>query len=166
MTQFTRRRYTAPGKVEGTDSDFVCHHCGAYVLANPVISGVNNRNHCPYCLSSRHLDLFEGGDRLSACRGSMRPIGLTLKQSNKRYDGQRELMLVHECQACATVSINRIARDDDVVALRAVLEQSASLSPAIQAHLKAQGIHLLESTQTELPLLTVPEGLTTLYPEA
>ena len=166
MTQFTRRSYTAPGKIDGTDSDFVCHHCGAYVLSNPVISGVNNRNHCPYCLSSRHLDLFEGGDRLSACRGSMRPIGLTFKRGHKKYDGQTELMLVHECQACATVSINRIARDDDVVALRTVLEQSAGLSPAMQEHLKAQGIHLLEATQSELPLLTAPAGLYTQYPEA
>lgn len=153
MKQFTRRRYTAPGKIDGTDSDFVCHNCGAFVLANPVISGVNNRNHCPYCLSSRHLDLFEGGDRLSACRGSMRPIGLTLKRNNKKYDGQRELMLVHECESCGTVSINRIARDDDLLAMRSVLEQSAGLAPAMQESLNAQGIHLLDANQSEIPLL-------------
>ena len=37
----------------------MCLHCGTYISAEAVLSGVRNRNHCPHCLSSRHLDLFE-----------------------------------------------------------------------------------------------------------
>ena len=58
------------------NADFRCQHCGAYVSASRVLSGVSNRNHCPYCLWSRHLDLFEAGDRLAACKAPMRPVGL------------------------------------------------------------------------------------------
>jgi len=153
MKKFTRRSYTAPGKINGTDTDFVCRHCGAFVLANSAISGVHNRNHCPYCLSSRHMDLFEAGDRLSACKGTMRPVGLTFKQSHKKYAGQSELMLVHECESCGKISINRLARDDDVSELRFLQEQSTEIDPAIQQKLREQDIHLLNEEQADLPLL-------------
>src|SRR5690349_7159067 len=79
-----------------------------------MLSGVNNCNHCPYCLWSRHLDLYSAGDRLSACKGGMRPVGLTMKKGRNKYASspRGELMLVHECVDCASVSINRIAGDD------------------------------------------------------
>jgi hypothetical protein len=80
-----------------------------------LLSGVNNRNHCSYCLWSCHLDLFAAGDRLSACKAPMKPIGLTMKKSRNKYQRERrgELMLIHECVECRTLSINRIAADDD-----------------------------------------------------
>jgi hypothetical protein len=45
----------------------------------------------------------------------MAPVGLTLKKSRDKYarHTQGELMLVHRCQACGDLSINRIAADDD-----------------------------------------------------
>jgi hypothetical protein len=46
---------------------------------------VRNRNHCPYCLWSRCLDLFRAGDRLSACKAPMQPVGLALKHTRKKY---------------------------------------------------------------------------------
>lgn len=152
MKKFTRRKYTAPGKINGTDTDFVCRHCGAFVLANTALSGVHNRNHCPYCLASRHMDLFEAGDRLCACKGTMHPIGLTFKQSHKKYTGQSELMLVHECDCCGKFSINRIARDDEVSELRAVLQQSLLMDEATQQELREQNIHLLNEEAAALPL--------------
>lgn len=95
--------------------DFRCAHCHNLVSAAHMLSGVNNRNHCPYCLWSCHLDLFTAGDRLSACKGQMKPIGLTMKRSRNKYrlEARGELMLIHECTECGLLSINRIAADDD-----------------------------------------------------
>jgi hypothetical protein len=112
-----------------TFSDFKCGNCGALVLSMNMLSGVQNRNHCPYCLWSRHLDLYSAGDRLSACKARMRPIGLTMKKSRNKYQlsPRGELMLVHTCVDCQTVSINRIAADDDPQTILAVFHSSLSL---------------------------------------
>ena len=84
-----------------TVEGFFCKHCNGYVSSAAFLSGVQNRNHCPYCLWSRHLDLYSAGDRLSACKSSMRPIGLTSKATNKKYGpGRGELMLIHLCTDC------------------------------------------------------------------
>lgn len=95
--------------------DFKCANCHAHVSSMQMLSGVNNRNHCPYCLWSCHLDLYSAGDRLSACRAKMKPIGLTMKKSRNKYQlsPRGELMLIHECVECKCLSINRIAADDD-----------------------------------------------------
>jgi hypothetical protein len=76
--------------------DFTCAHCHVIVSSAHILSGVNNRNHCPYCLWSCHLDLYVAGDRLSACKGQMEPIGLTLKMGRNKYQrvARGELMLV------------------------------------------------------------------------
>lgn len=142
-----RRQYTRSGKPQDTFGDFVCQHCGAFVSADAALSGVRSRNHCPYCLSSRHLDQFEAGDRLSACKASMKPIGLTRKRVVKKYAGQGELMLVHECEGCGKVSINRIAADDDSEKILAVLKQSASLNPNIKERLAQEEIDLLSTEE-------------------
>jgi hypothetical protein len=101
--------------VRNTFSDFTCGQCGSFVASMHMLSGVNNRNHCPYCLWSRHLDLYSAGDRLSACKAKMKPIGLTMKKGRNKYQlsPRGELMLVHACTGCNSVSINRIAADDD-----------------------------------------------------
>ena len=108
------------------NADFKCRHCGAYVSAARALAGVANRNHCPYCLWSRHLDLFEAGDRLAACKAPMRPIGLSMKNSRNKYThiGNGELMLVHLCTDCERISINRIAADDVPQAIMEVFEAS------------------------------------------
>jgi DNA-directed RNA polymerase subunit RPC12/RpoP len=104
--------------------EFQCVHCRQHVTSTWLLSGVRNRNHCPYCLHSRHLDLFHAGDRLAACKGRMQPVGLTLKRTPKKYgDGWGELMLVHRCVECGKLSINRIAADDDNTSLLALLDQ-------------------------------------------
>src|SRR5262245_27702571 len=101
--------------MRNTFGDFNCAHCGAFVSSMHMLSGVNNRNHCPYCLWSRHLDLYSSGDRLSACKSPMKPVGLTMKKGRNKYASspRGELMLVHVCVECGSVSINRIAGDDD-----------------------------------------------------
>jgi hypothetical protein len=128
---------------DSRNEDFQCIHCHYPVSAAYVISGVYHRNHCPYCLHSCHVDLHIAGDRLSACKAEMEPIGLVLKQTQKRYHGAGELMLLHQCSACSAFSINRIAADDDVDALVMVYESSLNLDLRIKAWFKKNDIHVL-----------------------
>jgi hypothetical protein len=59
----------------------------------------------------------------------MKPIGLTLKRSRNKYqlEPRGELMLVHACADCATVSINRIAADDDPEAILSIFKSSLDI---------------------------------------
>jgi hypothetical protein len=125
--------------------DFKCAHCHVIVSSAHFLSGVNNRNHCPYCLWSCHLDLYAAGDRLSACKGQMRPVGLTLKMGRNKYqlDARGELMLVHECVDCGSLSINRIAADDDSSKILAVFE--SSIGSPVHGQCEAQGILTLKA---------------------
>jgi hypothetical protein len=127
-----------------TFGDFKCGHCHALVSSAHFLSGVNNRNHCPYCLWSCHLDLFAAGDRLSACKGQMRPIGLTLKTGRNKYQRESggELMLIHQCADCGTLSINRIAADDDAETILAVF--ASSIEEQIQVFCESNGIAALQ----------------------
>jgi hypothetical protein len=129
-------------------SDFKCGHCHAMVSSEHFLSGVNNRNHCPYCLWSCHLDLYAAGDRLSACKGQMRPIGLTLKRGRNKYrhDSGGELMLIHQCMDCGTLSINRIAADDDTASLLDVFR--LSIENQIHNLCETSGIAALRSTDS------------------
>ncbi len=71
---------------------FTCIHCKREISSDPILSGVNNRNHCPYCLHSRHVDLYQAGDRLNACKGDLRPIGLAWKKSHKKMSGMQSIL--------------------------------------------------------------------------
>lgn len=99
-----------------SEIDFVCCHCNKEV-SKPFYIGTKHRNHCPFCLWSRHVDKV-AGDRKSHCGWSMKPIGLTQKKSGYDKKGKKrkgELMVVHLCtnKSCSKISINRIAGDDD-----------------------------------------------------
>ncbi len=127
-----------------TFGDFRCAHCGGLVSSAHFVSGVHNRNHCPYCLWSRHLDLYSAGDRLSACKAPMQPVALTLKRRRDKYGlGRGELMLVHQCGGCGSLSINRIAADDDARTLLGIFSASAALPARTRDLVQAGGIELL-----------------------
>lgn len=132
--------------------DFKCAHCHVLVSAAHLISGVNNRNHCPYCLWSSHLDLYAAGDRLSACKAPMKPIGLTMKMGRNKYqrDSRGELMLVHQCTDCGTLSINRIAADDDSETVLAVFQESLGLGHQFHTRCQENGIVLLQAEEARL----------------
>jgi hypothetical protein len=133
-----------------TFGDFRCAHCHALVSSAHLLSGVNNRNHCPYCLWSCHLDLFAAGDRLSACKAPMKPIGLTMKKGRNKYrDSRGELMLVHECTDCRTLSINRIAADDDSEMVMAVFQESFTLGHQFHVISQQNGIAILSREHIE-----------------
>lgn len=89
---------------------FRCIHCKSHV--NPDPYGSDHRNHCPYCLWSRHVD-DEIGDRRSPCAQGMEPIAVS-----SRGDG--EWTLIHKCTGCGQLRVNRIAGDDDELALLAL----------------------------------------------
>jgi len=95
--------------------------------------GTHHRNHCPFCLWSLHVDREVAGDRYDICHGLMEPIGLTFKHEGVDKYGQKkqgELMLVHRCQRCGKVSINRVAGDDDPQKILEILRKS-SQSPLL-----------------------------------
>jgi hypothetical protein len=136
---------------DGSEAGFLCCHCHAYVSSAEFLSRVHNRNHCPYCLWSRHLDLYDPGDRLSACKSTMMPIGLTVKLIAKKYgEGFGELMLVHSCSDCGHHSINRIAADDDSDLLLELFEASIRLKSNERRLLKLEGIEVLNGSQKKL----------------
>jgi len=91
-----------------TDGEpFHCVNCGELVTA--PATGTEQRNHCPRCLWSRHVD-FQTGDRRSVCKGGMEPIAVWVKPT-------REWSIVHRCTKCGTLRVNRVAGDDNEVIL-------------------------------------------------
>lgn len=134
------RRFKRGAHASELEDSFRCIHCRATVSTAPWLSGVQNRNHCPYCLWSRHLDEFQPGDRLACCRGPMEPAGLTIKRAVKKYGGAGELMLIHACRDCSRVSINRIAADDVPEALLDVFERSLSPSSGFTGRIAQEDI--------------------------
>jgi len=146
-SQYKRKRMSRDRRRSGTrvDTDgFRCKSCGALVLRATFLSGVLNRNHCPYCLWSRHVDWQRAGDRMSACKGRMRPVGLALKRDNNKYAiDTGELMVIHACEECGQVSANRIASDDCADTLLTVFENTALLTAEVRASLREAGIEWL-----------------------
>ncbi len=86
------------------NDSFVCENCGQEV--KPLRYGGTYRNHCPFCLYSKHVDANIPGDRQNICMGKMKPIGVFTRRSG-------EYVLVHECKKCSFERYNRIAGDDD-----------------------------------------------------
>ncbi|MBE0697403.1 MAG: RNHCP domain-containing protein [Anaerolineaceae bacterium] len=132
--------------------DFTCNHCGSYISTDMALCGVNNRNHCPYCLHSKHVDLYQAGDRLSACKAPMEPVALALKKTNKKYGikTQGELMLIHCCKDCRKLSINRIAADDIAENILEIFIRSHKLDYQVRAMLEQHGIQPLQPSDEEI----------------
>ncbi len=84
--------------------EFRCRHCRMFVGLLP--SGGSHRNHCPYCLYSRHVDLKTPGDRASDCGASMAPVGAFARAKG-------EQAVVHRCLGCGFERHCRVAADDD-----------------------------------------------------
>ena len=69
-SRVARRRSTRREEAQSLDEaptgrgvSFRCHHCRADVPEDAP--GTRNRNHCPFCLWSRHVDI-EPGDRAAS----------------------------------------------------------------------------------------------------
>lgn len=88
------------------DQSFKCGKCKQFIGA--PVSGGRQRNHCPNCLYSRHVDDTMPGDRKSDCHGMMAPVGTLYRRNG-------EQMILHRCNTCGKESPNRIAADDNPV---------------------------------------------------
>ena len=82
------------------DETFKCDNCGREVFKLNYTA----RDHCPYCLYSKHVDI-NPGDRLNSCQGLLKPIGIEkFKNSYK---------IIYICNKCGTIHKNVMANDDD-----------------------------------------------------
>lgn len=95
------------------DEEFICENCGKKV---PKL-GYTCRNHCPYCLYSKHLDI-NPGDRAEDCHGILEPVGLETS-SKKGY------VIIFKCKKCGEIRKNKVAEDDD---MDKIIELSARLA--------------------------------------
>lgn len=82
------------------DEKFKCENCGLEV----DFLKYSSRDHCPFCLFSKHLDIFPG-DRLNKCMGLMRPIGI------EKY--KNTYKIVYKCLKCNNIHKNIMANDDN-----------------------------------------------------
>ncbi|CAM3205768.1 RNHCP domain-containing protein [Stackebrandtia soli] len=82
------------------NTGFVCAHCGEAVKA---LTNGSYRNHCPFCLHSRHVDEMPG-DRAADCGGVMEPVEL-------RHKPGKGLQIRFRCLECGAESFNRVATD-------------------------------------------------------
>lgn len=83
------------------DEEFICENCGKKVEK----LGYSCRNHCNYCLYSKHVDI-NPGDRKEQCHGLLEPIGIETN-SKKGY------VIIYKCQKCGQIRKNKAAEDDD-----------------------------------------------------
>ena len=80
----------------------VCENCGKKI--SPL--GYTCRDHCNYCLHSKHVDI-NPGDRAENCNGVLEPIGLEIN-SKKGY------VIVFKCKKCGAIRKNKAAKDDNM----------------------------------------------------
>jgi len=138
-------------RLEEKNGGFRCCNCGRWVPFSEFM-GTEHRNHCSFCLWSKHVDLKKPGDRKSKCQAGMKPIGLTFKHEGVDKYGilrRGELMLIHECVNCGKISINRIAGDDNTEAILRVFEESQRLSSEKRNQLERDNIEALSSERKE-----------------
>ena len=84
------------------DENFICEVCGKEVKK----LGYTARDHCPYCLSSKHVDI-NPGDRRAECCGVLVPIGIeNAKKGNYK--------IVYKCSKCGEIKRNIMAHDDNM----------------------------------------------------
>lgn len=83
------------------DEGFICEHCGMEV--KPLY--YSSRDHCPFCLYSKHVDIFPG-DRQNTCKGLLKPIGI-----EKFKDTYK---ILYQCEICHKNHKNIVAKDDDL----------------------------------------------------
>lgn len=101
------------------NESFTCKVCGRFVVPNGA--GSDHRNHCPYCLTSMHLDI-EPGDREADCGGAMEPVAVWVRKNG-------EWAIIHRCKICGALSSNRIAADDNPMKLMSIAMKPVSSPP-------------------------------------
>jgi len=78
----------------------------------------------------------------------MKPIGLTFKNIKTNVFTERtsgELMVIHQCLRCKKISCNRIAGDDNTVAIISLLDEADNLDIETKNELRNKRINLLSN---------------------
>lgn len=83
------------------DESFNCEYCKREV--SPL--KYSSRDHCPYCLYSKHVDI-NPGDRQNTCKGLLKPIDI-----EKFKDTYK---IIYQCETCKELHKNIIAKDDSI----------------------------------------------------
>lgn len=83
------------------DENFICENCGKDVKKLKYTA----RDHCPYCLYSKHVDI-NPGDRKNDCEGLLEPIGVEKFKNTYK--------LIYKCNKCNELHKNIIATDDNM----------------------------------------------------
>ena len=83
------------------DENFICENCGKEVSKLNYTA----RDHCPYCLYSKHVDIMPG-DRENECKGKLKPIGI-----EKFKDTYK---IIYQCEKCHQLHKNVMAIDDNM----------------------------------------------------
>ena len=100
-------------KFNELDEGFICENCHKKI--EPL--GYTSRDHCPYCLYSKHVDI-NPGDRLCDCHGILKPIGI----EKSRKDTYK---IVFECDKCKMIKKNITAVDDDFDKILEIMKNKA-----------------------------------------
>jgi hypothetical protein len=82
----------------------------------------------------------------------MKPIGLTIKTPRIDKWGvevKGELMVIHECNSCGKISINRILDRDDEEILKELFEKSVNMSGVERDKLRVMEIKVLGEEDRE-----------------
>ena len=82
------------------NEDFICEYCGQPIKA---LTTGGCRNHCPHCLSSKHVDIMPG-DRKNPCHGQLKAIGYETHP-------KKGLILIFKCEKCGEIKRNKSAVD-------------------------------------------------------
>ncbi len=82
------------------DENFICENCHKNVQKLNYTA----RDHCPFCLYSKHVDI-NPGDRMNSCKGLLIPIDL------EKY--KNTYKIIYKCSKCNQIHKNIIANDDD-----------------------------------------------------
>jgi len=82
---------------------FVCENCGRRI--EPT-AGDTYRNHCPFCLHSKHVDV-NPGDRLNVCCGLQTPVGAEKGKKDT-------FVLLFKCAKCGLVTRNKMALETGI----------------------------------------------------
>ena len=124
-----RKHRTKPqrfGRTAERDASFRCKKCKTMV--GQPLSGTGQRNHCPVCLHSLHLD-YRPGDRAADCGSLMEPISIWVRAD--------EWVLLHRCMGCGVIHSNRIAPDDNEIVLLSLAARPLG-RPAFPLHEEAE----------------------------
>jgi hypothetical protein len=111
-TRGHQRRHHAPDW-------FHCVRCNQPVASQTF--GTAHRNHCPYCLWSRHVD-DTPGDRAADCGAAMEPVAVWSRPGG-------DWALIHRCRGCGDLHSNRIAGDDSELALVSLAARALAQPP-------------------------------------